>query len=282
MTDSSPETAPLTAPPDAFKFGRNWQRYVADHLTAERRDTARRSITDLLGDISGQTFLDIGAGSGLFSACALELGAARIVSLDVDADSVASCRRLREAAGAPDHWQVLEGSILDAAVVERLEPADVVYSWGVLHHTGDMWTAIDNAAKLVKAGGRLCIAIYNDAPGRRLFTTPRWVAIKRSYNHAPRPVQRLMEVGYEAFWWLNQMRRGHNPRRAAAEYRKERGMAVRTDLVDWLGGYPFEYASTDDIVAFCEARGLRTEHVKRLDARDIGNNEFVFTRPDGG
>jgi len=268
-----------TAPPDAFHFGRNWQRYVERYLNPTRERIARQSLIELLeADLSGRTFLDIGAGSGLFSLCAYQLGAKRIVSVDVDAESAESCRALRTSVGDPPHWEVIQGSILDRALLERVALADVVYSWGVLHHTGDMYTAIRNASQLVAMDGIFAIAIYNHARGRRLDST-RWLAIKRTYNRLPRSAQIASELAYQAAWFVNELRHGRNPMRMAREYKRSRGMARRTDLIDWLGGYPYEFAAAEAIVEFCEREcGLRAEKVLSVPPTGTGNNQFVFRR----
>lgn len=276
MSASPTTTEPVTRPPDAFAFGRNWQRYVERHLDPERIAIAARSLTELIGeDIAGKVLLDVGAGSGLFSLCAYRAGAAEVISVDVDPDSVRSCAGLRAATGEPETWTVLEGSILDPELVGLLPQCDIVYSWGVLHHTGDMYAAIRNAASLVRPGGLFCIAIYRRITGCFL-DSERWRRIKRRYNHSPRPVQRLMELAYFTYWLALQLKHGRNPLRLAAEYKAARGMALTTDLVDWLGGYPYEYASGDEITSFCEAEcGLETLKV----VSGKGNNEFVFRRP---
>jgi len=269
----------VTRPPDAFEFGENWQRYISEYLNPERKQIAADSLRDLVGDLTGKTFLDIGAGSGLFSLCAYEAGAERLTSVDVDPNSVAASSRLRRSVGEPPNWSVIEGSILDERVVAELEPADVVYSWGVLHHTGDMDTAIRNAAQLVKPGGVFSIAIYNRVTGRFLDSA-RWWKIKRLYNHSPRPVQRAMEFLYFGHWVGHQLKARKNPFRAAREYNASRGMALKPDLVDWLGGYPYEYATADEIVSFCEREcGLETVRVNERARGGTGNNEFVFRRP---
>jgi glycosyltransferase involved in cell wall biosynthesis/SAM-dependent methyltransferase len=280
MIEQTTEQPRVAAPDDAFGFGRNWQTYVAEHLTPERERIARDSFADLTGgDLDGRYVLDIGSGSGLFSLAAHKLGAGRIVSIDVDENSAASTRHLRSMVSDPETWQVMAGSILDDQLVAELEPADIVYSWGVLHHTGRMWKAIENAARLVKPGGRFVIAIYNRADAARFFNSERWQAIKRFYNHSPRPVQVAMELGYRGYFAANKLRQGQNPRKVAEEYRHSRGMALKTDLIDWLGGYPYEYASVDEIVSFCERLGLRSVRVDPVPAKSTANNEFVFERP---
>src|SRR3954468_13973948 len=102
MTTDTQHT--VEAPPDAFGFGRNWQRYVAEYLSPERERIAADSLRELLDvDLAGRSFLDIGCGSGLFSLCAHKAGAREVVSLDVDPDSVAATKYLRERAGEPDN-----------------------------------------------------------------------------------------------------------------------------------------------------------------------------------
>jgi SAM-dependent methyltransferase len=270
----------VEAPPDAFGFGRNWQRYVAEYLTPEREHIAAESLRDLLGvDIAGRSFLDIGCGSGLFSLCAHKAGARAVVSVDVDPDSVAATRLLRERAGEPENWSVIHGSILDPDVVAQVPQSEIVYSWGVLHHTGDMWTAIRNASSLVALDGIFCIAIYNRVTEGRL-DSQRWLRIKRRYNHSSRPVQIAMEWAYTGYWALGELRSRQNPLRLAREYKQSRGMALRTDLIDWLGGYPYEFATIDEIVRFCEDEcGLKRVKVVPLHPQATGNNEFVFRRP---
>ena len=282
MPATSDEATDRAAPaPGAFRFGRNWQRYVSGYLDPDRERIAAESLEELVGDIHGKTFLDIGSGSGLFSLCAHRAGASRVVSLDVDPDAVAATRMLHARAGSPEEWVVLHRSILDPATVAELDPADIVYSWGVLHHTGDMHTAIRNVAALTAPGGRLAIAIYNRVTAR-WPDSEMWLRIKRLYNQSPRALQATMEAIYATYWFLGRLRNRQNPLRAAREYRKSRGMALWTDVVDWLGGYPYEFATVDEIVAFCERDcALRRVTIRSVTPSDYGNNEFVFERLPG-
>ena len=153
---------------------------------------------------------------------------------------------------------------------------------GVLHHTGDMYTAIRSAASLVKPGGVFAIAIYNRVT-RGLLTSEQWRRIKRTYNRAPRTVQVIMEFAYAGLWSLVSVRNKQNPLRAAREYRRSRGMALWTDLVDWLGGYPYEFATASEITEFCEAScGVRTVRVMPVPSDGTGCHQFVFKRPPAG
>src|ERR1051325_1002529 len=148
---------------ERFEFGRNWSRFL-ETLTDREIAQAENSLRKMLGvdTLAGQSFVDIGSGSGLFSLAARRLGA-RVHSLDYDPHSVACTAELRRRYFPNDtEWTVEEGSALDADYVASLGSFDMVYSWGVLHHTGAMWQALDHAQRPVAAGGKLFVAIYND------------------------------------------------------------------------------------------------------------------------
>src|SRR6185295_2573935 len=82
-------------------------------------------------------------------------------------------------------WHISCGSVLDPDFMQSLGTFDVVYSWGVLHHTGSMWTAVDRAARAVAIGGSLFIALYNDQGPQSV----RWARVKRTYNRLPRALR---------------------------------------------------------------------------------------------
>ena len=265
-----------------FGFGRNWKKYLSTLSDADI-EIARESLLTMISGadgtvtaktIEGKRFLDVGCGSGLFSLCARSAGC-KVVSFDYDPDSV-SCAKELKARYYPDDsdWTVLQGSVLDKEFLTSLNTYDIVYAWGVLHHTGDMWTAMDNVTSLTKNGGTLCLAIYNDCGLRSQV----WHGVKRFYNFnvATKVVTSMVYVPYRiGRMAISSIRRRTN---LFAAYKRERGMHVVTDLLDWIGGYPYEYAKWKEVVDFFSERRFIASTVTPSDG--TGNHQFVFVRSD--
>ena len=262
---------------ERFEFGKNWARYL-ELLDETRIAKAVASLRAMLGtgDLSGCSFLDLGSGSGLFSLAACRLGA-RVHSVDYDPQSVACTREVkRRYAAAEPRWTIEQGSALDRAYLARQGAFDVVYSWGVLHHTGRMWEALENAAPLVAPGGRLFLSIYNDQG----IVSRRWTAAKRAYNRLPRPLRFLVSWPLFLRTWGPTFVRDALKGRPLASWRgyiERRGMSLWRDWVDWIGGYPFEVARPEQIFDFYRQRGFTLERLKTCGG-SLGCNEFVFRK----
>jgi 2-polyprenyl-6-hydroxyphenyl methylase/3-demethylubiquinone-9 3-methyltransferase len=266
---------------DRFAFGENWARFLSV-LDEDRIAEAQRSLIEAVGreEIADRRWLDIGSGSGLFSLAAARLGAASLHSFDFDADSVQCTRELRRREGVSEsRWVVERGSVLDAGYMQSLETFDLVYSWGVLHHTGDLWTAFDRAAEAVAPGGVLFIAIYNDQGSRSRV----WTSIKRCYNRLPswlRLPYTLAIMGPRELLSLAKETAHLRPDRYVrgwTQYRSTRGMSRWHDIVDWIGGYPFEVATPEAVLDRGRRHGLVLEHL--ITRQGLGCNQFVFRRP---
>lgn len=252
-----------------FAFGANWRRFLGS-LDDVRIGEAEASLRAMLGvdDLRGRSFLDIGSGSGLFSLAAWRLGA-RVHSFDYDPQSVACTEELRRRYAASDaRWTVAHGSALDAAYLRSLGQFDVVYSWGVLHHTGRMWDALDLALLPLARGGSLFIAIYNDQGPISRY----WTVVKRLYNRGAAWRAAMIALHAPYLIGLRAL-----VRLVAGRGRIPRGMTLWYDMLDWLGGYPFEVASPEAIESFHATRGLRLRR-RSLCGRRHGCNEFVFAR----
>lgn len=253
-----------------FRFGQNWKDYALNALDERKQAQAQQALAALLqqDDLSGQTFMDIGCGSGLHAVSAALLGADEVYALDADADCIEVTQHtISRFARDSRCIHVQQASVLDRSAMAALPQTDIAYSWGVLHHTGRMYEAIKVASERVKPGGLYVIAIYN-----KHVTSPVWRVIKRLYNRAPNIVRRLMYVFfygviYVAKWAATRQ----NP------LNKERGMDFGYDVVDWIGGYPYEYASIDEIVRYVTDLGFQVERVIPAQV-GTGCNEFVFRK----
>jgi hypothetical protein len=262
-----------------FEFGENWGRF-ARMVDAQRIAAAERSLTSMLEleHLKGKRFLDIGSGSGLFSLAAWRLGA-YVHSFDYDPQSVACTSRLKsQYAPADPNWTIEQGSILDRGYVSSLGAFHVVYAWGVLHHTGAMWTALEHTLSLVGESGKVYLAIYNDQGG----ASQRWAVVKRAYCRGPSAVRWAVLGSVAGFLTLRSFLiravRRQNPIGALRmRSSSTRGMSAFHDLKDWVGGYPFEVARPECVFDFCRARCFA---LLRLTTAGSGHgcNEYVFER----
>lgn len=251
-----------------FEFGENWKKFLTT-LNDERIKQAEISLKTMLEveSLDGKSFLDVGSGSGLFSLAARNLGA-KVFSFDFDESSVWCTSELKSRYYKGDtSWTVTQGSVLDEDFVATLGQFDYVYSWGVLHHTGEMWRALDNLVERVKPNGSLFIALYN----HQQFASSYWTFVKRSYNKYPitRPLWIFLHFLYPTLpsIFLKFFQHRSSPR----------GMTVWYDLLDWLGGYPFEVSTPKDVFNFYKSKGFTLTELITVGGK-MGCNEFVFRR----
>ena len=260
-----------------FEFGENWKDFSRS-IDQTRIDAAIAGLQKLFPDdgLRGKTVLDLGCGSGIHALAALSLGASFVTAVDLDENSVDATRSLLTRLVDQATWKVSIASVFDLAP-EVVGEFDVVYSWGVLHHTGDMWTAIERAAALVKPGGQFALSIYAATP----FDT-MWKAEKWAYARSPRPVQWAARQVYMATLLAALTAVGRNPVAYVRSRSAGRGMSFTHDVHDWLGGYPYETADAESIkrklaaLNFREVRSFVLPKAIRLFG--AGCNEFVFER----
>jgi 2-polyprenyl-3-methyl-5-hydroxy-6-metoxy-1,4-benzoquinol methylase len=257
-----------------YGFGKNWAEFIDKNLNDSIVEASIDHLKKFMrvDSLAGLTFLDIGCGSGIHSLAALKLGAERVLSFDYDANSVATTEKVRAWSGILDRWEVRQGSVLDTAMMESLPKFDIVYSWGVLHHTGAMWDAVANAGIPLKPGGEFYIALYSS--DNYVDPTPEeWIAIKKQYNQANVFGKKVMEIKYFYDTYIEpEIRAGRGWLNAVKNY-GSRGMSVWTDAKDWLGGYPMEFSGLIETKAFVKGR-LGLDLVTVLTGE--GCSEYLF------
>jgi 2-polyprenyl-3-methyl-5-hydroxy-6-metoxy-1,4-benzoquinol methylase len=264
---------------ERFEFGKNWMNFL-ENLTEEQIIEGEKSLKEFLNisDLSGRSFVDVGSGSGLMSLCAARLGA-NVFSFDYDPACVWCTKQLRSQYHfSESNWKIEKGSILDEEYIDSLGKFDIIYSWGVLHHTGNMKKAFELVSNLVKpSGGVLFIAIYNDQG----VISNVWKIIKKIYCKSPNLIKKMIVIfigsGIWGFKFLLDFLK-LKPFDSWKNYHKlKRGMSPWTNVIDWVGGYPFEVAKPGEIIDYFSSLGFSSIKTKTV-GKGQGNNQFVFEK----
>ena len=261
-----------------FDFGKNWLEFTKKNFGEFQVNASKKRITEFMkmDSLDGLSFLDIGCGSGLHSCAALSLGAKEVFSFDYDPISIESTKYIANLVGAPSNWHLEQGSVLDEEYMAGLAQFDIVYSWGVLHHTGNVWKALELASKKVKSGGLFYIALY--AADVQLNPPPQfWLDVKKKYVSSSWLTRTFMD-----WWYVWRFVMGKDLRRVPEflqrrrDHKKTRGMDIMTDIRDWLGGWPMEFVYDNDVIDFCKKHSFRLENITTGEAC----TEFLFVKEE--
>ncbi len=107
------------------------------------------------GAALGRSVLEIGVGLGTDHVQFARAGA-RLSGVDLTAKGIELVRRRLELEELHSDLRIADAEELPFADGSF----DVVYSWGVLHHTPDTARAVREAIRVLRPGGRICVMLY--------------------------------------------------------------------------------------------------------------------------
>jgi hypothetical protein len=131
----------------------------------------------------------------------------------------------------------------------------------------------------VAPGGLFAFALY-----RATYLDRFWVAEKRWYTSASPAAQRLAQGIYRRLFKLGHAVTGRSLSAYVAKKRTERGMDFDHDVLDWLGGYPYETIAPIDVVRLMGGLGFSEEQRFARETRALGLfgsgcDEYVYRKP---
>jgi len=260
-----------------FAFGKNWDLY-SRQINSSHIESSKKDLISLiqLESLEGMRVLDIGSGSGVHSLSLMLLGCKDLIALDYDANYVSTTNRVLSGKSFKGNFQVMQADILKHIPGIDGHTFDLVYSWGVLHHTGDMMKGIDRSISYVKPGGLIALALYRKTP----FCT-FWRIEKFIYSKSPEIFQVISQKVYEFFFGLGiKIKTGQTLRDYRLSYFQKRGMDFSRDVHDWLGGYPYESIDPDVLIQYMEQRGFTVlnSNISKKQSGILGSgcDEFLF------
>ena len=255
-----------------FKFGENWKNFsnlidnnrLKEAVTSLKKLTNKKSLNNL-------SFLDIGCGSGLSSLAAIQLNCKKIYAIDQDEQSIKTTKKVLQKS----RFKKVKVEKKDLFTLNEKEKFNIVYSWGVLHHTGNMLEAIKKSTKMVSKNGILILALYKKTKLCNLWKIEKYI-----YKSSPKVIQNFIKNLFIFLFKLAMILKRKNFSNYINDYKTKRGMDFYHDVHDWLGGYPYESISIEEISKIMDKFGykmIRSFQVKKqIGFFGTGCDEYVF------
>jgi ubiquinone/menaquinone biosynthesis C-methylase UbiE len=137
--------------------------------------------------------LEIGCGAGAAS-CLFARGGARVTAIDLTEQGVALTRRAAEQLSLK-----VDARRMDAEQLEFPDRSfDLVFTWGVIHHSQHTEAIAREIARVLRPGGRALCMVYNRASLRYYVKGLAWLVLRgkalQGFGFAG--VQRFFTDGY--------------------------------------------------------------------------------------
>jgi 2-polyprenyl-3-methyl-5-hydroxy-6-metoxy-1,4-benzoquinol methylase len=137
----------------------------------------------------GKKVLEIGCGIGTDTINFARHGA-EVTAVDLSAQSLEVARKRADVFGLSDRIRFFHGSAEDLASIVPPQPYDLIYTFGVIHHTPHPERVVEQMRGFARPGTTIKIMVYN-----KLSWKVFWI---------------LMGYGKGQFWRLNELVATHS------------------------------------------------------------------------
>ena len=142
---------------DVHNFSFEWKIHQKTQLDNKKNDTSEKNFNTRFGFDKifweKKKVLDVGFGTGRYAIVPLKYGA-HVTGIDLSDSIQVAKKNLKDF----DKAVLVEADLYSLPFAE--ESFDVIYSFGVLHHTPDPYSAFKGLLKFLKPGGHICITLY--------------------------------------------------------------------------------------------------------------------------
>lgn len=158
----------------AERFSLAWfdeldRRFIYDHRLFAHTDKPFGNIMPL-DRLEGKRVLEIGCGMGLHTETLTRAGA-KLTSIDLSPTSVAATKRRLELKNLPSDVRQMDAQAIDFPD----DTFDIVWSWGVIHHSAMTGRIVKGIHRILRKGGEAYVMVYN------LEGMPAYITMARSY-----------------------------------------------------------------------------------------------------